>query len=143
MKEFQPGGLVNVRKQVQSFLTTGVSAKLVFRTRGPYRVIEKLGNGTSYHIRRPTFTNGNGISGKRLKEATARMEKLPSRVIIAKKADGADTRLAQLDQPLVTNPLEKFLGAHQFGTYDQNKDGKDYAFVRIEDLWQEVVHEIQ
>jgi hypothetical protein len=67
------------------------------------------------------------------------MEKLPSRLIIAKKTDGADTRLAQLDQPLITNPLEKFLGAHQFGTYDQNKDGKDYAFVRIEDLWQEEV----
>jgi hypothetical protein len=116
MKEFQSGNLVILGKQVQSSVATGVSAKLVFGTRGPYRVIEKLGNGTSYHIRRLPFMKGNGTPGKILKEAIARMEKLPSRLIIAKKTDGADTRLAQLDQPLVTNPLEKFLGAHQFGT---------------------------
>jgi hypothetical protein len=121
-------------------VSAGVLAKLVFRTRDPYRVIRKLGNGTSYHIGRLPFIKDNGVPGKILKEATACMEKLPSRLIIAKKADGADTRLAQLDQPLVTNPLEKFLGPHQFGTYDQNKDGKDYAFVRIEDLWQEEVN---
>jgi hypothetical protein len=74
MKECQPGDLVIVRKQVQSSLTTGVAAKLVFRTRGPYRVIEKLGNGTSYHIQRLPFTKGHGIPGKILKESTARME---------------------------------------------------------------------
>jgi hypothetical protein len=112
MKAFQSDDLVIVRKQVQSSLATGVSAKLVFRTRGPYQVIGRLGNGTSYHICRLPFTKGNGTPGKILKEATARMEKLPSRLIIAKKADGADTRLAQLDQPLVMNLLKKFFGAH-------------------------------
>jgi hypothetical protein len=38
---------------------------------------------------------------------------------------------------LVTNPLEKFLGAYQFGTYNQTNPNDNYAFVRIEDLWQE------
>jgi hypothetical protein len=42
---------------------------------------------------------------------------------------------------LVTNPLEKCLGAHQLGTYDQNKEGKDYAFVHIEELWQDDIDE--
>jgi hypothetical protein len=27
--------------------------------------------------------------------------------------DGVDTRVAQLDQPMVANPLEKFLGIYQ------------------------------
>jgi hypothetical protein len=64
MKDFQPGDLVIVGKQVQSSLTTGVSAKLVFQSRGPYPVIDKLGNGTSYHILRLPYTKGNGIPGK-------------------------------------------------------------------------------
>jgi hypothetical protein len=147
MKEFQPGDLVIVRKQVKTPVAAGISAKLMISTRGPYRLLKKLGEGTSYLIRKLPFTyrllkklgegtsyliqklpftEGQGQPGKILKEATARMEVLcmevlPSRLIIAKKTDGVDTRLAQLDQPMVTNPLEKFLGAHQFGTYDQGK----------------------
>ena len=139
MKEFQPGDLVIVRKQVKTSVAAGISGKLMIRTRGPYRVLEKLGEGTSYNIQRLPFTEGQGKPGKILKEATAHMEVLPSRLIIAKKTDGVDTRLAQLDQPMVTNPLKKFLGAHQFGTYDQGQPNKDFAFVRIEDLWREEV----
>jgi hypothetical protein len=117
MKEFHPGNLVIIRKQVKTTIAAGISAKLMMRTRGPYRVIERLGDGTSYQVKRIPFTKGKGILGRLLKEATARMELLPSRLIISKKADGIDTQLAQLDQPMVTNPLEKFLGAYQFGTY--------------------------
>jgi hypothetical protein len=90
-------------------------------------------------IQKLPFNEGQGQPGKVLKEATVLMEVLPSQPIIAKKADGVDTRLAQLDQPMVTNPLEKFLGAHQFGTYNKYKTNKDFAFVWIEDLWQEEV----
>jgi hypothetical protein len=47
----------------------------------------------------------------------ARMELLPPRLIMAEKVDGVDPKLAQLDQPMVTNPLKKFLSAHQFRTW--------------------------
>ena len=38
---FQPGDLVIVRKQVQSNSRKGISTKLVFRAKGPYRVLRQ------------------------------------------------------------------------------------------------------
>jgi hypothetical protein len=38
----------------------------------------------------------------------------PFHLIISKKANRIDTRLEQLEQPMVVSPLEKFLGASQF-----------------------------
>jgi hypothetical protein len=40
---------------------------------------------------------------------------------------------------MVTNPLEKFLGAYQSGTYKQTKLSYNYAFVQFKDLWTEDV----
>ena len=39
---FDPGDIVIVRKQVKSDAAAGVSAKLIFRSKGPYRVIERI-----------------------------------------------------------------------------------------------------
>ena len=39
---FNIGDLVVVRKQMRSDQARGISAKLVFRTKGPYRVLEKV-----------------------------------------------------------------------------------------------------
>jgi hypothetical protein len=47
MKEFEPGDLVIVRKQVKTPVASGISAKLMIRTRGPYQILEKIGEGTS------------------------------------------------------------------------------------------------
>jgi hypothetical protein len=51
-----------------------------------------------------------------------------------------DTQLAQVDQTMVTNPLEKFLRAYQFGTCNQTKQTNNYASLRVKDLWQEDVN---
>jgi hypothetical protein len=47
--------------------------------------------------------------------------------------------LAQLDQLMATNPLQKFLGTYQFGTYNQSQPNKEFTVICIEDLWQEEV----
>lgn len=40
---------------------------------------------------------------------------------------------------MLTHPLGTFLGAYQIGIYDQTEPSKEYAFIRMEDLWQEDV----
>jgi hypothetical protein len=42
-QEFQPGDIVVIRRQIQSDASTGRPAILQMRARGPYRVLEKLG----------------------------------------------------------------------------------------------------
>jgi hypothetical protein len=99
-----------------------------------------LGGGTFYHIPKLLFTEGQGQAREILEEAMAHIELvLPCRLIISKKMDGVNMELAQLDQPMVTNPLEKFLSAYQFGTYDQSQQNKEFTFMHIEDLWQEEI----
>lgn len=136
-KTFAPGDIVQVQKQVQT--RDGVPAKQMMRTRGPYRVIEPTAeNPNSYWVQRIPFIQGLGKKGKRTKESAARMEKLPSTLVIHKRTDGTDSRLASLDTPAVTNPLEQYLRIHQFGTY-KKADDDSFAFIRIEDLWQDEV----
>ena len=65
------------------------------------------------------------------------MELLPSTLILHKCADGADTRLASLRSPLVTNPLEKWLGALDNGPYRQAPPESNWAFERLDDMWAE------
>jgi hypothetical protein len=60
---------------------------------------------------------------------------------ISKKADGVDTRLAQLDEPMVMNTLAKYIGALTMSfTLDQtSQPRKEFAFIGIKDLLQEEV----
>ena len=52
---FSLGDLVIVWKQVKSDTAAGVSAKLVFHSKGPYRVIEWIGETHSYCIQKLPF----------------------------------------------------------------------------------------
>ena len=63
------------------------------------------------------------------------MEKIPSTMIVNKRMDSVDTRLAALEKPLVHNPLEQALGFYQYGRYVQAPSEADFAFDRVEDLW--------
>ena len=47
----------------------------------------------------------------------------------------ADTRLVELETPLVWNPLEEKLGFHQFGRYEGAVNGQNFAYGKIEDCW--------
>ena len=63
------------------------------------------------------------------------MEKLPSMLVIHKKADGADTRFAMARGPFLHSPLEKWLGTLNQGTYQQEQGNARWAFKPISDLW--------
>jgi hypothetical protein len=139
---FQPGDLVLVRRQVKSQAKEGVMAKLLFKARGPYRVLERLDDGESYNIRKLPTTQGTGRRvGKVRKEAAMRLEKIPSSIILHKRVDGIDTRLASIRQPLTHTPLANELGLIQFGRYEKAPDNANFAFVRIAEMWQEEVSE--
>lgn len=133
---FQPGEIVMIRKEVQSSDAKG-PAKARIRARGPYRVLERASPGTYYVQKIPFTARTRRGRNKRLKESAARMERVPSTVVIHKTTDGMDTRLATIHRPLVTNPLENTLGPSQFGTYKQAPANQAYAYERIEDIWGE------
>ena len=63
------------------------------------------------------------------------MEKLPSTLVIHKKADGVDTRFAMTRGPFLHSLLEKWLGALNQGTYQQAQGDARWAFEPISDLW--------
>ena len=54
VREFDTGDIVVVSMQVKSTRKNGVSRKLVFKTKGPYRVLEKA-TPSSYFLRRLNF----------------------------------------------------------------------------------------
>ena len=69
------------------------------------------------------------------------MEKIPSTLILHKKADGADTRFAQSRTPMSEAPLETWLGVLECGAYKQADNDLAWAFVKLEDMWsQEIEH---
>ena len=134
-KTFNIGDLVIVKKQVKSDAKEGIPSKMVLaKFKGPYRVIDKIGD-RSYMLQKLPVFQGQGKPGKPRKHAGALMEKIPSTVIVNKRVNSMDTRLAALEKPLVHNPLEQSLGFYQYGRYVQAPSDSDFAFDRVEDLW--------
>ena len=114
---FDAGDLVIVRKQVKSDAAAGVSAKLIFKSKGPYRVIERIDESNSYKLQKLPFLQGMGVPGRIVKENAARMEKLPSTLVLHKRTDGADSRFAAMHRGLSRNPLSKWLGIPRYGAF--------------------------
>jgi hypothetical protein len=136
---FQPGDIVIVRKQVNSKAAEGKPAKLTLRARGPYRVLESAGDNAYWLQKLPAIQTIHKRIGKRQKELAMRIEKLPSTVVIHKRVDTLDSRLAQMDGQLSNNPLEKNLGFFDFGKYTKAPESEDYAFVKINEMWNEPI----
>jgi hypothetical protein len=136
-RTFNPGDLVIVRKQVQSNASEGRPEKLVLKAKGPYQVLEPAGPGSYWIQKLPVLQGANRRRGKKVKEAAMRMERIPSTVVIHKRLDSLDTRFAKMDQDLVNNPLEQNLGFFDFGKYHKAADAADYAFVRVNEMWDE------
>ena len=67
MREFDTGDLLVVRKQVNSTIKDGKTQKLVFKTKGPYRVLEKA-TPSSYWLQSLPFCEGLGRPGRKVKE---------------------------------------------------------------------------
>jgi hypothetical protein len=139
-RTFTAGDLVIVRKQVKSNADRGIAGKIVFKSRGPYRVLEQANPG-SYWIQKLPFLDGLGSTGRRVKESAARMERIPSTLVVHKRPDGADTRMASMRHPLVNNPVQKWLGAIDSGAYQPAAPTDNHAFVKIEDMWSDPMDE--
>ena len=131
---FEPGDLVIVRKQVKSNAANNFSAKLVFKTRGPYRVIEQL-NPNSYKLQKLPFLRGLGRRGRFVKESAARLTRLPSTLIFHKQADGADTRFSLMGGDIAENALEKWLGVIHRGAYVKAQGDPAWAFEPLASMW--------
>jgi hypothetical protein len=131
---FDIGDLFIVRKQVKSNTSKGISAKPLFKTRGPYRVIDRI-TPSSYCLQKLPFPPGLGRPGRFCKENGARMEKLPSKFIIHRKVDGADTRFSQLHEEFAKTPLNKWLGVLRHGAYQQAPSDSTWAFESLANMW--------
>jgi hypothetical protein len=139
-REFAPGDIVIVRKQVLSNASKGISAKLLFKTKGPYRVIDKA-SPNSYHLQKLPFLKGLGRKGRIIKQKVSRMTLLPSTLILHKKADGIDTRFAQMDADLSTAPLAPWLGVLKHGAYVKAADDASWAFEPVASMWSEPIED--
>jgi hypothetical protein len=139
-RTFDPGDLVIVRKQVKSNTSKGISAKLLFKTRGPYRVIDMI-TPSSYRLQKLPFLRGLGRPGRLRKENQARMEKLPSSLILHRKVDGADTRFSQLHGQFAETPLYKWLGVLRHGAYQQAPADSTWAFEPLANMWTDTIDE--
>ena len=105
-----------VRKHLKSSRKDRIYHILVFKTKGPHRVIEKA-KPSSYWLQCLKFFEGIGRTGIKVKESSARMEKIPSTMVLHKHVDGADIRVFTIAGPLAKNPLEKWLGVIRRGNY--------------------------
>ena len=65
MKEFDTEDLVVVMKQVKSNRKYGISQKLVFKTKGPYRVLDNY-TPISYWLHSFPFCEGLGRPGRKV-----------------------------------------------------------------------------
>ena len=137
-RTFDIGDLVIVRKQLKSDAALGISAKLVFSTKGPYRVLGPATPGT-YKLQKLPFLRGMRRKGRIVKEMAARMERIPSTLVLHKKPDGADTRFSTLYGNMVNSPLEKWLGVLKFGAYCKAPNDASWAFDRLDSMWSDAV----
>jgi hypothetical protein len=68
-----------------------------------------------------------------------RMEGLPSSMVVHKRVATLDTRLAEMDGELVSNPFERNLGFYDFGRYTKVAEDADFAFEKLNDMWNEEI----
>ena len=92
-----PGIVSSIRKY-------GVAHKLVFKTKGPYRVLEKA-TPISYWLKRLTFCKGLGRPVIKGKKSAAMIEKISSTMVLHNHVYGSEIRLATMSVSLVNNPM--------------------------------------
>ena len=86
----------------QSSRKDGVAHKLVFKIKGPYRILEKA-TPSSYWLHSLPFCEGLGRPGRKVKESAARMKKIPSNMVLHKHFPG--NIFSVMSRPLENNPL--------------------------------------
>jgi hypothetical protein len=106
------------------------------KTRGPYRVI----NPSSYRLQKLPFLRVRR-PGRFRKENGARIEKLPSTLILHRNVGGADTWFSQLHGEFADTPLYKWLGVLRHGAYQQAHADSSWAFEPLANMWTEAIDE--
>ena len=79
-----------------------------------------------------------GIPRRKVKESAARMEKIPSNMVLHKHVDGADTIFSTMAGTLANNPLGKWLGVIRRGTYQAEYEDSRWAYEPVSDLWLDI-----
>ena len=115
MREFDTGDIVVVRKMVKTSINNGVSHKLLFKTKGPYIVLEKA-TSISYWLQSLPFGEVIGRPITKVTESADRMENIPFTMVIHKHVYGADTIFSTMVGPLENNPLDKWIGVIRRGS---------------------------
>ena len=137
MREFDTGYLVVLRKRVKSSRKYGISRKLLFKTKGPYIVLDKS-TPSSYWLQSLPFWGGIGRPGRKLKESAASLENIPSTVVLHNHVDGAETIFVTMVGPLANNPLVKWLGVIRRWTYQAVSEDRRWAYDPVSDLWPDI-----
>ena len=127
MREFDTGYIVVVRKQAKLSRRYGISQKLLFKTKGPYRVLEK-DTPSSYWLQHLPFCEGLGSLRRKVKEYAKSMENIPSTMVLHKHVDGTETRFATMAGTLANNPLGKCLGVTRRGTHQSAYKDSRWAY---------------
>ena len=73
-----------------------------------------------------------------MKESAARMEKIPSTMVLHKHIDGVDTIFTTMEGPLANNLLENFLGVIIRGIYQEVSEDIRWAYEPVYDLWPDI-----
>ena len=100
---FKVGDVVKAHVQVQSNASTGVVAKLSYRAKGPFQIIEDLGHN-SYYVQRYNEPN----SAKR-KYKGQDLYLLPPSIFPVEPLDTMDTRFLNYEHAPIASPLQKSL----------------------------------
>ena len=113
---------------------------MMLKQKGPYHVLgPSADSSNSYIVHRLPFCQGLGRPGVITEEHASRMELLPSTLILHRRTDGFDTRIAEIRAPFAQSPLVQRLGEADAGHYGraQGDDELEWAFEKVADLWAE------
>ena len=75
------------------------------------------------------------MTGRILKELAARMENIPSTVVLHKHVYGAYTIFSTMEGPLANSHLGKWLGVIRRGTYQAASEDSRWVYEPVSDLW--------
>ena len=75
------------------------------------------------------------MTGRKLKESAAKMENIPSTMVLHKHVYGAETRFSTMVGPLANKPLVKWLGLIRRGAYQAGSEDSRWAYEPVSDLW--------
>ena len=70
-----------------------------------------------------------------MKESAARMENIPSTMVLHKHVDWEDTIISTMEGPLANNPLGKWLGMIRRGIYQASSEDSRWSYEPASDFW--------